>query len=273
LPEAIALYEHVRNAEMTILGADHPHTLRTMGNLATAYWSTNQLEKSVPLFEDVLKRQEAKLGRQHPDSKATIGNLGVNYKDGGRVLEAIPLLEEAYQARHECPALRAFGVQLLDTYVKGRMTIETAELVQEQLAEVRKTVPQVSPQLAGVLAQYGSTLLKVKAWANAEPLLRECLAIREKAEPDAWTTFNTKSILGQALAGKEQYADAEPLLLAGYAGLKKNEAAIPPQAKIRLIEALQRLVDFYNATVQAEKADEWQKKLEETKIAEEKPKP
>jgi hypothetical protein len=31
--------------------------------------------------------------------------------------------------------------------------------------------------------------------AEAEPLLRECLPIREKTQPNVWSTFNTKSIL------------------------------------------------------------------------------
>jgi eukaryotic-like serine/threonine-protein kinase len=74
--------------------------------------------------------------------------------------------------------------------------------------------------------------------------LRECLAIREKTQPDVWSTFNTKSMLGEALLGQKKYADAEPLLLAGYEGIKKREAKIPAQGKIRLTEALERLVQL-----------------------------
>ena len=44
-----------------------------------------------------------------------------------------------------------------------------------------------------------------------------------RRQPDAWTTFNAKSLLGEALAGQTKYADAEPLLLAGYEGLKAKE--------------------------------------------------
>jgi hypothetical protein len=44
--------------------------------------------------------------------------------------------------------------------------------------------------------------------------------------------------------------------------MKQRETEIPPQGKIRIPEALQRLVDFYTATGQAEKADEWRLKLE-----------
>ncbi|MEX2027840.1 MAG: hypothetical protein WEH44_11070 [Pirellulaceae bacterium] len=35
------------------------------------------------------------------------------------------------------------------------------------------------------------------------------------------------------------------MLLAGYEGMKAREEKIPPHGKIRLTEAIQRLVDFY----------------------------
>jgi serine/threonine protein kinase/tetratricopeptide (TPR) repeat protein len=272
---ALPLFEETLKLRKARLGPEHPDTLTCMNNLAVAYWSAKQLDKSVPLFEDVLKRQAAKLGRQHPDTQLTVANLGVNYKDAGRLPEAIPLLEEAYHASPKIPAICwGVGPQLLDAYVKaGTATEEAAGLVQELLAEARENLPQDNPQLAGGLAQFGLTLLTMKSWTYAEPILRECLTIREKAEADAWTTFNTKSMLGQALAGQEKFSEAEPLLLAGCEGLKRHEATIPPAGRIRLTEALQRLVDFYAATGQAEKADEWRKKLEETKAAEEKPEP
>ena len=81
-----------------------------------------------------------------------------------------------------------------------------------------------------MLAQIGLGLLQQKKWTEAEPLLRESLAIREKTQPDVWTTFNTKSLLGGALLGQKKYAEAEPLLLAGYEGMKQREKTIPPQA-------------------------------------------
>src|SRR5262245_30651291 len=66
----------------------------------------------------------------------------------------------------------------------------------------------------------GLGLLEQKKWAEAEPLLRQSLAIRANVQPDAWTTFNTRSLLGGALLGRKGYAEAEPLLLAGYRGLE-----------------------------------------------------
>ncbi len=271
LPEAIALFERVRDAQIAKLGPDHPDTLLTRGNLAAAYWRAKQLDKSVPLFEDVLKRQEAKLGRQHPNTQFTVANLGVNYKDAGRLKEAIPLLEEAHQAAKRFPTLRWVANELSDAYAKAGENSKLGDLRREQLAEARKTLPKDSPQLAGTLARFGSILLEQKKWTEAEPLLRECLAIRESQKPDEWLTFNTKSMLGGALLGEKKYAEGEPLLLSGYDGMKKQEDKIPPAGKIRLKEAVERLVQFYEATSKPDEAAKWRKELHARRDAERNP--
>jgi eukaryotic-like serine/threonine-protein kinase len=80
-----------------------------------------------------------------------------------------------------------------------------------------------------------------------------------KKEPADWSTFNTQSLLGGVLLGQKKYADAEPLLVQGYEGMKQREAKIPALGRVRLTEAQERLVQFYTAT---DKADEWRKKLE-----------
>jgi hypothetical protein len=134
--------------------------------------------------------------------------------------------------------------------------------MQELLAAARGTLRTDSPQLAGQLAQFGLTLLGLKAWDEAEPLIREALTIREAKAPDAWTTFNTGSMLGAALLGQNKLAEAEPLLLDGYQGMKEREAAIPPQAATRIPEALERLVRLYEAKGNETEAAAWRSKLE-----------
>jgi hypothetical protein len=125
------------------------------------------------------------------------------------------------------------------------------------------------------LALLSETLLELKEWDEAEPLLREALAIRETSQPDAWTTFNTRSMLGGALLGQKKFTEAEPLLVSGYEGLKQREATIPEQGKPRLSQALVRLIELYTEWHAAEpdqgyqiKAAQWQKKLEEQNAAE-----
>jgi non-specific serine/threonine protein kinase/serine/threonine-protein kinase len=168
------------------------------------------------------------------------------------------LLEEAYRAGRSIPALRWVGLQLLDCYAKAGRSGEAAALSRELLADARTSLAGDSPRLAGMLAQYGSILLQAKAFAGAEPLLRECLALRETAEPDAWTTFDTRSLLGGALLGLGRHAEAEPLLRRGYEGMKARAKSIPPQGATRVPEALDRLIELYAATNRPDEAKKWQ---------------
>ena len=195
----------------------------------------------------------------------TAANLGISYKDAGRLKEAIPLLEEAHLAAN--PKLPGVGAHLLDAYTKAGENAKLLNLVLEMVTDARNTLPKDSPQLAQQLAALSLALLQSQAFAEAEPLLRECLAIREKTQPDFWATFNTQSCLGGALLGQKNFAAAEPLLIAGYNGMKQREKTIPPQGQVRPTEALERLVQLYEATNKPDKAASWRKELEARKAA------
>jgi hypothetical protein len=119
-----------------------------------------------------------------------------------------------------------------------------------------------SVTVASLLSGLGLNLLQQKKWSDAEAVLRECLAIRAKKLPDSWLTFNTKSMLGGALLGQEQYADAEPLLVQGYEGMKSRESKIPARSRGFLTNALERLVRLYDARGMPDDAAKWRKELE-----------
>jgi tetratricopeptide (TPR) repeat protein len=188
----------------------------------------------------------------------TVAALGVNYRDAGRLKEAIPLLEEACEGSKGLSTHRGFANALSDAYMKAGEYTKLAHLQQEQLADARRTLPKDSPELASLLNQIGVSLLQQKKWIEAEPHVRESLAIREKKEPDDWRTFNTTSMLGGALLGQKKYVEAEPLLLNGYEGMKRREKTIPPDGRVRLPEALDRLIDFYTATNKPDEVKKWQ---------------
>jgi hypothetical protein len=110
------------------------------------------------------------------------------------------------------------------------------------------------------MASLGSLLIEKRLFTEAEPLLSELLAIREKTKPDDWRTFNTRRLLGSALLGQKKYADAEPLLLKGYEGMKEREKSIPKSggAPKRIPEALDSLIELYTATNKADEIKKWQ---------------
>ena len=138
-----------------------------------------------------------------------------------------------------------------------------SQVVPELLVRARASFPEDNPQLAILLSSCGRSLMTLKRWNEAEPLLRECSSIREKSQPDDWLTFRTSLMLGSCLLGQGKFEDAEPYLLAGYQGLVQREPLIPKQIRIGLTESLERLVNLYNAWQKPEPAEEWRKKLDE----------
>jgi hypothetical protein len=98
--------------------------------------------------------------------------------------------------------------------------------------------------------------------AEAEPMARHALAFYQERFPDHWERHDALSLVGAALAGQKKYAEAEPLLVQGYEGLKEREARIPfLWRKKRPAEAGARIVNLYNAWGKTDKADEWRKRL------------
>ena len=127
------------------------------------------------------------------------------------------------------------------------------------LRAVRRKVGADHADAIAAAVTLSANLLHLRRYAEAEPHLREVLAVRTKKEPDAWATFNTRSMLGGALLGQKQYAEAEPLLVEGYKGMKAREKTIPQSGggELRIPEALDRLIELYTATDKPDEAAKW----------------
>jgi serine/threonine protein kinase/tetratricopeptide (TPR) repeat protein len=259
------LYKEVLELRTAKLGPDHPDTLGTRHHLALVYWSMDKVDLSIPLLEETVKLRKAKLGPDHPSTLATKVDLGRNYCDAGRLTDGIALLEEAQQKLKGRDYPRPWWVAgaLLKAYVRSGKTAEATAMATEHVRAARKQFPTDSPELGAALADAGRALLELKAYAVAEPLLGESLSIGERHVPDAWGTHHARSLLGGALLGQQKFADAEPLLVDGYAGMKGREAQIPKHAEASLTQALERLVLLYDTWGRPSKAAEWRKRLGE----------
>ena len=77
-------------------------------------------------------------------------------------------------------------------------------------------------------------------------------------------------MLGGSLIGQKKYTEAETLLLAGYTGMKERESSIPPIARIRLNDALERLVILYEALQNPDEAAKWKAQLDQIPTTKEK---
>jgi hypothetical protein len=271
-PRAIQQHERALALREAKLGVEHPDTLSSRNNLAAAYWSAGRTAEAIRLEEQNLKQREAKLGPEHPDTLTSRGSLAMAYLSVGRIAEAIRLFEQTLQQMEaklgpEHPHTIQSRSNLAFAYDQAGEFAKAEPLCSAALDQMRKRYGTEDARTAGQMATLAANLLHQHKYADAKPLLRDCLKVREAKQPDVWTTFNTQSLLGEAILGQKKYAEAEPLLLQGYQGMRERESKIPANGKIRLTEALERLVRLYEATGKKDQADKWRKEQERSREA------
>jgi tetratricopeptide (TPR) repeat protein len=268
---AISLHKETVEAFKASLGPDHHDTLVSEFNLAGAYQKAGKVDLALKMHQDTLDRLKATMAPNDPLTYATMRAIAHGYQSVGKVDQAISLAKETLELQkvdpgpHHPETVRTM-LELADIYSAAEKHTEAASAYEDVLANQRTRLAADDPAIASTLASFGHTQLRLNRPARAETLLRECLSIRKKREPDRWNTFNAASLLGGALLEQGKHADAEPLLVEGNEGMERR-AAIPLAAKDRLVESKERLVRLYEATGRQDKAAEWRKKLTETKAA------
>ena len=262
LDQAMPLLEEALRLYTAKLGPDHPATLINMSNLASVYQDLGRFDEAVALNENMCMLFKAKLGPEHPNTLNGMNNLAVTYWNAGKLEKGLPLLEETFKlikaklGPEHSRSLIAMST-LAGMYAEAHNHAEAVRLAEELVAIRRRKLPADELGLAKILARLGRNLLLARQPTEAQSSLRECLAIRERKEPDSWATFEAKSLLGGALLGQENYAEAEPLLLEGYEGMKQREARMTVPERRRLTEAAELLVRLYEAINQPKQAAVW----------------
>src|SRR5262249_33525311 len=148
-----------------------------------------KLAEAEALFREGLSAARRSLRAGHQLTLAMTYRLGDVLRRRGQLDEAENLARGAVREyrrnpdRNQGDAARAFAtlIQVLTDAGKSR---ECAAELQTDLEGKRKALAADDPGLAGVLSWTGYLMLHARAWAEAEPILRECLAIREKVFPD-----------------------------------------------------------------------------------------
>ncbi|MFL5246097.1 MAG: protein kinase domain-containing protein [Gemmataceae bacterium] len=265
---ALLLYERA-------LVPDSPEALATRENAAVAHNLNGRYDEAIRLYEELLRLRKTKFGSADLKTEEIMGNLAGMYMAAGKLGQARSQFEEILSLRKtrlgpEHPHTLTAMTHLAKIYLLPIPTQnypQAIRLNKEALAIQRRKLAAEDPALAETLALLGFCLVYAEKPAEAEPVLRECLAIREKKEPHGWKTFYSKSLLGAALLGQKKYSEAEPLLLAGYEGMKTIPEVSGDEERSNLIGNLQWLVQLYEAMGKKDKADVWWKTLQDTRIA------
>jgi tetratricopeptide (TPR) repeat protein len=299
---ALALFRQTLERTKTKFGPDHPRTLTILNNLALAHKVAGELGRALPLYEEALAKRKAKLGPDHPSTLMTLNNLALAYVADGRVAEALPLFEEALKGRtakfgagHPLTRASQRGLELTrslqraaDRYQRAladegadhagtlAARLQMAMLLRELTALGaaadhmravyairRRALGAEHPLTLSCRLELARTQMGQRRYAEAEAHLGAWLAAREKQQPDDWLRFRVMSLLGEVLLDQQRFAEAEPLLVRGYEGLRQRRARLPGDGRVILTEALERLVRLHDTWGKQDEAARWRNELED----------
>jgi serine/threonine protein kinase len=260
--------------------SDHPYTATSLTDVAVCLGSVGRSAEAVEYLETALEMRQRLYSGDHFDVADSAKRLAGCLASLGRAEQALARYEDAlamYERLHEAthPAITTTREKIA-ALLEEAHRYSAAEDQRRAIVTSRRGIqPSGDVALAAALAQLGRNLLQQNRFCDAEASLRECLAIRKRliadGQPEAWLRYSAMSLLGEALMGQEKFADAEPLLVQGYEGLR-DDSRVPTPAQLdgadRKGEALERIVALYESwdaaeagKGYAEKAAEWRTRL------------
>jgi eukaryotic-like serine/threonine-protein kinase len=261
LDRAIQLFDDTLKLRRGRLPGSDSRIQISINNLALAYQLAGKDAQAIPLFEEALAAYRDRPDANPASTWVMMNNLAASCQNTGHMDRAVALLEEAvagiegvkFQHRYADRIVR----RACNAYELQKRFDRAEALRRKWLAVLGERFGEGSIEYADEQTSLGWNLVQQQQWPEAAAVLRQALAVRRKNQPDEWTTFNTQSILGEALLGMRQFEDAEAHLLAGFEGLNRREAKIPPTARIRLTQAIDRLIQLYEGRANFTRAAKW----------------
>jgi len=252
--EAIIILERLVEEDERLFGPGDSATLDTLNSLTNAYTFAGQWDRAITLAKQVLEKREETLGSVHPTTVSAMHRLAGIYLDAGLLAESITWHEKVLKATQD-PDVWLFRSYARALQGAGRLEEADCQL-RKALELVRRRSDRRSREMGVANTQcfLGLNLLLQGRYVEAESVARQALAWLEKEMPDHWSRFCAASLVGGALLGQRKYSEAEPLLVQGYEGMRQRERMIDAGFKHWLAKAGDRLVSFYDATNQPEKA-------------------
>jgi tetratricopeptide (TPR) repeat protein len=197
------------------------------------------------------------LGERHADVAKALSALAGAFMASGRLedaerteREAVAMLRSLYPDGHPdlAGAIRGLAV----TLHRLQRWQEAETLYVELQAMVRRFFGEEHVFLANVTEDMGLLFHRRRMYDRAEPYLRDAARLyRARVGEQSLLTRRTEVVLGDVLRAKGDFAEAEPLLLAGYAAFSERQL---PGFDFALRLAVESLVQLYEAQGRAEES-------------------
>jgi tetratricopeptide (TPR) repeat protein len=277
--KAIPLLEETLRLKQEVLGSDDQDTIIGINNLGMAYNKVGSPAKAIALLEPALQRDWSKRNANQSDALACMKTLAKAYLSLRQFDRLMPLLDKmllssqsAFGKLHP-ETLQIMGF-LTDAYHAAGEDDKVESICRELVRLEEQRFGPEHPNTHNAQLILAINCLARGRFVEAEKAARKSLDALQRLQPDDWTVFNAKSILGAALLGQakadsdpaaapsSRFTTAETLLQTGYQGLIAHKDQIPYDADFRIAESIRQLIDLYTAWQKPDEAAKWQAELD-----------
>jgi non-specific serine/threonine protein kinase/serine/threonine-protein kinase len=261
--DAAPLLERAVQTQKRLLGEDHSETLVSAHQLANVYWYQRKLDDAERLYVDVLSRRQRLLGEDHPDTlkaKSDLASMSLLRK---RPAEAERLTAEVLAVQR-----RVLGADHPDTLSTmnnlqaiyfSQQRYETAEPIARGVLEARsRTLGQDHPDTLRAMHNLAGVYGALKRNKEAEALYTRALEGRRRVlGPTHNDALFTQLRLAAVYRNEQRYDQAETLALSAFEGLRVALGSDHERTR----QAIQELVNLYDAQGNTKRAADWRAKL------------
>jgi tetratricopeptide (TPR) repeat protein/predicted Ser/Thr protein kinase len=264
-PEAAALFRDGLRIQDGLPHAKVVVTLELKNDLASALRMQGDAKEAELVLRDLAKATRERFGPDDLRSLISLSGLAVVLHDQGRIDESAQLDEQVLDG-----ARRAYGdkhpltLSALENMAKSRRAqkryADARAYQSELVGTLRETQGDGSWETLDARCDLALLLQDEARTSEAEEIFRDVV---EKSRGARFTlewdhAWFEKYRYGCFLMGiGDRYADAEPLLLAGYDGLEAGLGEQDP----RTIEVARQIATLYTKWNKPEEAERWQAKL------------
>ena len=240
-----------------------------MDNLASVQGQQGRLPEAETIRREVLAARLRTQGREHQATNVARSSVAQNLLNQGgpaRLAESERLLLENLEISRRVNGERArftntIRANLGNLYDEQGRLGDAEAMLRDALSGLRESHGPKHPVTLNAVESLGYVMLRERKYREAEPILRELVAMREEKSNQPWRLGFTRNLLGASLAGQRRFAEAEPLIVGGYEQMVAQISTIPAFFHGFLTASGQRVVDLYTAWGKPAQAAEWRKKL------------
>ncbi len=289
--ESQKLLRGLLEIQRAALGDEDAMTLNTATVLATEYAASPPVGESFENVENLVTHfwelEKQKLGEDHALTRRMLFSLADIYRLHGHAQQAQGRRDEAQRSYARAEELRRQLAKILSSQPSdgvrnggseaGINMVRIAAVLalegkyaeaEEQFSaavEALRSVPGMEANLRLNGAALGWTRIQQDKFGPAEAILREIcpgLADPRNPESESYRRYNCEAELAASLVGQKRFAEAEPILLRAYDGIRRFKPAGTEQdAGFSAADAGAWIVRMYKDWGQPEKVVEWEKKV------------